>query len=58
MISAFAGSIWIMMIRTMNTFRPLKRNLASATAARKASPTESATTTVTTIRLFLTPSQK
>ena len=36
----------------------MKRNFASATAARKASTIESATVTLTTIRLFLTPSQK
>ena len=58
MISAFGGSIWIMITRTMNTALPLKRNLASASAARKASATAMITTTVTTMRLFFTPSQK
>ena len=46
------------MITTMKSFRPVKRNFASATAARNASTIESATVTATTIRLFLTPSQK
>ena len=46
------------MISTMNALRPVKRNLASATAARNASTTESATTTLTTIRLLRTSSQK
>ena len=58
MIKPACGSIWIPMIRTMNALRPVKRNFASATAARKASTIASATVTLTTIRLFLTPSQK
>ena len=58
MINPACGSIWIPMIRMMNALRPVKRNFASATAARKASTIESATVTLTTIRLFLTPSQK
>ena len=58
MISAFAGSIWIMITSTMNALRPVKRYLASATAARNASATESATTTETTITLFFRSVQK
>ena len=58
MISAFAGSIWMTIIIRMNTLRPEKRNLASATAARNASTSESATVTRTTIRLFFTDDQK
>ena len=58
MISPACGSIWIPIISTMKIFRPVKRNFASATAARNASTIESATVTLTMIRLFLTPSQK
>ena len=58
MISPAPGSIWMPIIRTMNSFRPVKRYLASATAARKASVIEIATVTQTTIRLFLTSAQK
>ena len=58
MISAFGGSIWIMITRTMKKARPLNRYLASASAARKASATARITTTTTTIRLLRTPSQK
>ena len=52
------GSIRMPIIRTMNGFRPVKRYLASATAARNASTIESATVTLTMIRLFFTFSQK
>ena len=58
MISAFCGTICTPKIRTMNALRPVKRNFASATAASNASTSDSATVTVTTIRLFLTSSQK
>ena len=58
MISAFAGSIWITIIVTMNVVRPEKRNFASATAARNASTIESATTTPTMITLFFRSVQK
>src|SRR2546423_138021 len=46
------------MIRTMNAFRPWNRNFARARAARKASVSESTTTTPTTIRLLRTFCQK
>jgi hypothetical protein len=42
----------------MNILRPLKRYLASATAARNASTIDSATVTPTTTRLFSTAFQK
>ena len=58
MISPACGSIWMPIIRTMKTLRPVKRNFASATAARKASTIESATVTLTMIRLFSTSFQK
>ena len=44
MISAFSGTIWTAMIITMKAARPRKRNFASASAARNASTSESATT--------------
>ncbi len=46
------------MTRTTKSLLPVKRYFASATAARKATTIESATTAPTTIRLFLTVSQK
>src|SRR6478752_5464708 len=52
MMRAFAGSIWIAITITMNTRLPVKRYLASATAARNASATLSTTTIETTITLF------
>ena len=58
MISPACGSIWIPIIRTMNSLRPVKRYFASATAARNASTIETTTVTITMIRLFLTSSQK
>ena len=58
MISPTCGIIWIPMISTTNTSRPVKRNLASATAARKASTIERATVMLTTIRLLTTEFQK
>ena len=42
----------------MNTLRPVKRNFASATAARKASAIETATVMPTMITLFTTELQK
>src|SRR5579872_7103402 len=58
MISPACGSIWIPIIRTMNSFRPVKRNFASATAAKNAITIESATATETTISEFWTEFQK
>ena len=58
MISPTGGSIWIPIISTMNSLSPLKRYLASATAARKASTIAIATVTSTMMMLFLTSSQK
>ena len=58
MISPACGSMRIPIMRTMKIFRPVKRNFASATAARKASTIESATATDTTIKLFFTLDQK
>ncbi len=58
MIRPACGSIRIPIIRTMKSLRPLKRYLASATAARNASTIEAGTATITMMRLFLTSSQK
>src|SRR5690348_5568146 len=58
MISPTDGSIWIPIIATMKIFRPVNRNFARATAAKKASTVESATVTNTMIRLFFTFAQK
>src|SRR5690348_8019990 len=58
MISAFAGSIWIRIISTMNALRPVNRNFARATAAKNASTIDSATTVPTTMRLFFASVQK
>ena len=58
MISPACGSMRIPIIRTMKIFRPVKRNFASATAARKASTIAAATVTETMMRLFLTLDQK
>ena len=46
------------MTSTTKSLLPVKRYFASATAARNATTIESATTAPTTIRLFLTVSQK
>ena len=46
------------MTSTTKSLLPVKRYFASATAARKATTIESATTAPTTIRLFFTVSQK
>src|ERR687887_1343775 len=45
-------------IRTMKSFRPVKRYFASATAATNDTTIEIATAATTMIRLFLTSSQK
>ena len=58
MISPAGGSIWIPMMRTMKSLRPVKRNFARAIAASRASTIESVTATATMIRLFSTPFQK
>src|SRR5690348_12695620 len=58
MINPIDGSIWIPIIRTMNSFLPVKRNFASATAAKNASTIETPTVTDTTISEFSTEFQK
>src|SRR5262245_57384139 len=58
MIRPTDGSIWIPIIATMKIFRPVKRNFAGATAAKKASTVEKRTVTSTMIRLFFTFAQK
>ena len=58
MISPVPGIIWIPIIRTMKSFRPVNRYFASATAARNASTIEMATATTTMMMVFFTTSQK
>src|SRR6266481_7334673 len=58
MTSALSGTIWTAMTMTMKAERPRNPNLATETAARKASATEIATTVRTTIRLLTTSFQK
>src|SRR5579859_2431158 len=58
MISPACGSIWMPIIKTMKIFRPVKRNFASATAAKNARTIDSATVTDTTIRELTTDVQK
>ena len=58
MTSAASGTIWTPKTTTTKALRPWKRNLASASAARNASTTETMTTARTTIRLLRTLDQK
>src|SRR5205085_1177721 len=58
MISPACGSIWMPIIRTMKSLRPVKRNLASATAAKNASTIDTTTVTETTITELTTELQK
>ena len=57
-MSPACGSMRIPIIRTMTILRPVKRNFARATAARKASTIAAATVTETRMRLFFTLDQK
>src|SRR6266699_167128 len=58
MMSPACGSIWMPIIRTMKSLRPVKRYFASAIAARNARAIEMATVVQTMIRLFFTSVQK
>ena len=58
MIRPAPGSIWMPIIRTMKSLRPVKRYFASATAARKARVIAIATVMSTMMMLFFTSVQK
>src|SRR5579862_4397371 len=58
MISPACGSIWTPITSTMNNLRPLKRYLASATAAKNESTSAITTVETTTMTLFFTSVQK
>ena len=57
MISPACGSIWMPIMRTMKSLRPVKRYFASASAAKNDSASAITTVATTTMTLFLTSVQ-